>query len=143
MNKNQLPSTIITFIKEHHVLALATTDKDGNSVSCSLFYTFDEDSIYFIFASDEKTEHMHNISKNPMVSASIHLETDIIGTIRGLQIKAKVTRGSKEDIKKYTTRFVYAKLMKNLQVWKMDIISLKFTDNRLGFGKKQIWTKVD
>ena len=140
MNKPSLK--IIEFIHEHHVLALSTVDEENGLASCSVFYVFNGDEISFIFASDEKTEHMQNISKNEKVSCSIHLETKEIGTIRGVQVKAEVKEGSKEDKQAYVKAFPYARVMPNLQVWKMTVNSLKYTDNRLGFGKKELWKRV-
>jgi uncharacterized protein YhbP (UPF0306 family) len=139
---NKLSCKIVEFIQEHHVLALATVNEDKESSSCSVFYVFDEESISFVFASDEKTEHMQNISKNKKVSCSVHLETKEVGTIRGVQVKAEVSEGTKEDKKAYLKAFPYARVMPNLQVWNMSITSLKYTDNRLGFGKKELWERV-
>jgi len=136
---HKLSSKIIKFIQEHHVLALSTINEVGESASCSVFYTFNEADVSFIFASDEKTEHIQNITKNKMVSASIHFETKEVGTIRGLQVKAEVIQGSNEDKQKYLKTFPYARVMPNLQVWNMSVISFKYTDNRLGFGKKENW----
>ena len=42
--------------------------------------------------------------------------------------------------KKYLKRFPYAVLMKT-QLWIVELTFVKFTDNRLGFGKKIIWEK--
>lgn len=138
---NKLSSKISDFIKDHHVLALASVDAQGESSSCSVFYVFDEEEISFVFASDEKTEHMQNISKNERVSGSIHLETKEIGTIRGIQVKAKVSIADAKDKKAYLKAFPYAIVMKDIQVWKMKVHHLKYTDNRLGFGKKEIWER--
>lgn len=139
---HKLSSKIVEFIQEHHVLVLATVNEINESASCSLFYTFDEDEISFVFASDEKTEHMQNISKNRKVSVSIHFETKEVGTIRGLQVKAEVTEGNKEDKQSYLKAFPYARVMPSLHVWSMRVDSLKYTDNRLGFGKKETWERV-
>jgi len=135
---NKLSSKISSFIAEHHVLSLSTC-RNKNISSCSVFYTFNEENNYFIFASDEKTEHIQNILENRSVSCAIHLETKEIGTIRGLQIKAEVFKASKEDKKAYIKAFPYALVMKDLQVWKIEVNFMKFTDNRLGFGKKESW----
>ncbi len=141
MNKPSLK--IIDFISEHHVLSLATVNEKKESFSCSVFYVLNEKTLSLIFASDEKTEHMQNISKINMVSASIHFETKEVGTIRGLQIKAEVLKADEEDKKLYLKAFPYARVMPKLQVWKMKILHLKYTDNRLGFGTKEYWERVN
>ena len=140
---NKPSSKIINFNKEHHVLALASVNEKQVSSSCSVFYAFDEEEMAFIFASDEETEHMKNISKNKKVSCSIHYETKEIGTIRGLQVKATVVKADELDKKAYLKAFPYARVMPNLQVWKMSVSSFKYTDNRLGFGKKELWERTN
>lgn len=135
----KLPSKISEFIKEHHVLALASVNEEAQSSSCSVFYVFNEEEVCFVFASNEDTEHMQNISNNKKVSASIHLETKEVGKIRGLQIKAEVLQADDKDKKAYVKAFAYARVIKNLKLWKMKVSYLKYTDNRFGFGKKEIW----
>jgi uncharacterized protein len=139
---NRLSSKIVNFINEHHVLALASVNEEGESSSCSVFYVFDEEEVSFVFASSEETEHMQNIARLKKVSSSIHLETKEVGIIRGLQVKAEVSKGLEEDKRAYLKAFPYARVMPNLQVWKMKVSSLKYTDNRLGFGKKEIWERL-
>ena len=51
-----------------------------------------------------------------------------------------------ETLKKYKTvylkKFPFA-ILKNTALWYIEPTFLKFTDNRLGFGKKIIWEKAD
>jgi len=138
---NNLDLKISTFIQEHHVLSLSTLDIKNELSSCSVFYTFDEKEVCFVFASEEKTEHIQNILINEKVAASIHFETKEIGTIRGIQVKAIVSKAQSKEKINYLKAFPYAIAMKNLQLWKMKVISFKYTDNRLGFGKKVTWAR--
>jgi uncharacterized protein YhbP (UPF0306 family) len=134
---------IISFIKKHHVLTLATFD--GNAPYCSnVFYAYDAESNAFIFTSDDKTKHFADMKKNKNVSASVVLETKIVGKIQGLQINGTATHPDDETKKRinniYLRRFPYA-IISNADIWMLEIVFAKYTNNMLGFGKKIIWQK--
>ena len=67
-----------------------------------------------------------------------------MGTLRGLQIQGSVFQLlaslEKEAQRAYCKRFPVANLME-LNLWQLDVTYFKFTDNRLGFGKKLIWKR--
>lgn len=130
---------IIEFLEKHHTLSLATC-KDNQLSSCTLFYAYDKQTNAFIVASDTKTEHIQNVLENQNVSGTIHLETDIVGKIQGIQFKA-IMSAFKDERKVYLKRFPFA-LALNPTLWSIAIDSLKMTDNRLGFGKKLMWTRA-
>ncbi|MFA5714103.1 MAG: hypothetical protein WC960_08040 [Bacteroidales bacterium] len=133
------------FIKEHHVVALSVTD--GLDLwSWHAFYSFIEEEMLLVITSEEKTRHIQLFekSKSPCVSGAIALETEIIGILRGVQFKAEMERVRDSYINRYRLsylkRFPYA-VLKGGDLWILKIIQLKFTDNRLGFGKKIIWER--
>jgi hypothetical protein len=97
-----------------------------------------------VFTTDHKTKHAQDALIQNLVSGSIVLETNIIGKIQGVQFQGKMYE-PKEDLLKrvkarYLKRFPVAMLMKT-NLWVVELSFLKFTDNRLGFGKKLIWGK--
>jgi len=125
------------FISLHHVLTLSTS-KDNTPYSSSAFYAYDNNTKTFIIASEEKTTHIQHILLNPIVSLNIHLETTKIGKIQGLQIKAKAKKLEDKTLKNiYFKAFPYA-LTLNPTLWQIKPFWFKYTDNRLGFGKKII-----
>lgn len=132
---------IIEFIKEHHVLTLATCS--GNEPWCAnCFYVYLEKENAFVFTSDMKTKHVQDSLQQHLIAGSVVLETNIIGKIRGLQFQGEMFRlenGLLNVAKKaYLKRFPVAMLMKTT-LWAVKPVLLKYTDNRLGFGKKLIW----
>lgn len=129
---------ITAFIKEHHVMTLATSD--GNGVSaCSLFYAYDEKSISFVVASSDDTTHIKHIELNPDVAGNILLETQQVGKIQGLQFQARMSELFDDKLKKlYFKAFPYA-LALQPKLWQIRVKRFKMTDNRLGFGKKLIF----
>jgi len=142
----QLPEKrFITFLRKHHVFALGTC-RDGTPHTASCFYAFDGENISLIFTSDQHTKHATDMLLNNRVSANIHLETKLVGKIRGIQITGNVrlASGTEESHCRnlYLRRFPYAVIMKTC-FWILEIESMKMTDNRLGFGKKLHWHRND
>lgn len=139
---------ISDFINEHHVLTLAAAA--GGDIWCaSAFYVFDPDNTSFIITSDENTRHMLlalDGKQTGTVSGTIVLETETVGMIRGLQFKARIKKAGTSLLDRarllYLKRFPYA-VLKGGDLWTLELSELKFTDNRLGFGKKLTWKKTD
>lgn len=129
------------FINKHHVLTLATSKK--NIPYCAnCFYVYFEDKNMLVFTTDHETKHAKDTIEQDIVAGSIVLETNVVGKIQGLQLQGKMYKPEKELLKKvkarYLKRFPVAMLMKT-NLWVVELSFLKFTDNRLGFGKKLIW----
>ena len=134
---------IVKFLKKHHVLTIATcAEHDPWCASC--FYVYLEDENALVFTTDTKTRHGQEFVKDPSVAGTIALETKIIGKIRGVQFSGTVSEisGTMSDKAKraYIKRFPVAMLMET-RLWIVDLSYVKYTDNRLGFGKKIIWGK--
>lgn len=132
---------IVEFIQEHHVLTLATTFND-EPYCANCFYVYNEGDNMLIFTSDMDTKHIQQTAHNIFVAGTIVLETSIIGKIQGIQFQGYISQLHGDLLKKakksYIKRFPVAALM-NTVLWGVDLTFLKFTDNRLGFGKKLIW----
>lgn len=138
-----LDKKIVDFIQEHHVLTLATSVND-EPWCFNAFYIYMEEENTFVFTSDFDTRHIKDTAHNIFVAGSVVLETGIIGKIQGLQFQGIISQLSGEDLTKakkaYLKKFPVAMLMKTT-LWCVDLNYAKFTDNRLGFGKKLIWKK--
>ena len=133
-------SKVADFVKEHHVMSLASTFENELSV-CSLFYAYDEDTRCFVVASSLDTLHIKHIMQNKNVAGNILLETQSIGKIQGLQFRGEFLPFKEERLKKlYFKKFPYA-LALNPTLYKIEVDFFKLTNNRLGFGKKLIWTE--
>ncbi len=134
------------FLQNHHLLSLAVCN--SNELWCaSAFYAFNLNinAPSFIIASDIKTKHIQIALSNgdrPIVSGTIALETEKIGIIQGVQFSAilKKVGSSLTDANRllYLKRFPYA-ILKGGDLWELKVTELKFTDNKLGFGKKLIY----
>lgn len=132
---------IVRFFRKHHVLTIATSV--NNEPWCaSCFYVYMEDENFMVFTTDLKTRHGQEFLKNQLVAGTIALETRIIGRIRGVQFQGIISEPSGETAEKvqtaYLKRFPVAMLMET-HLWIVKLTLIKYTDNRLGFGKKLIW----
>jgi uncharacterized protein YhbP (UPF0306 family) len=110
-----------------------------------MFYALLEKEFCLVFTSNKSTRHIKEISQNPLVAGSIVLETETVGKIQGLQFCGTMTEASgKLKLKAtaaYLARFPYA-VLSGTPLWIVEITYAKFTDNRLGFGKKLVWEKT-
>jgi uncharacterized protein YhbP (UPF0306 family) len=134
---------IVKFLRKHHVLTIATCSVNV-SWCASCFYVYLEEENAFVFTSGLKTRHGQEFLKNKLVAGTVALETMIIGKIRGVQFSGKVSEPSGNVLDRvkssYLKRFPVAMLMET-KLWIVELTYIKFTDNRLGFGKKLIWEK--
>jgi hypothetical protein len=132
---------IVKFFKKHHVLTIATT-VDNEPWCANCFYVYLEEENTLVFTTDTETRHGQEFLKNPSVSGSVVLETLVIGKIRGIQFQGTVSEPSGDLAEKvktaYLKHFPVAMLM-DTHLWIVKLNYIKYTDNRLGFGKKLIW----
>ena len=134
---------IIKFFRKHHVLTIATT-VENEPWCANCFYVYLEEENALVFTTDKDTRHGKEFLKNHLVAGSVVLETMVVGRIRGIQFQGIISEPEGELLSKvkwaYLKRFPPAVLM-NTHLWVVDLTLIKMTDNRLGFGKKLVWTK--
>lgn len=143
----ELDSRVVRFIRKHHVLTLATATIDQRGVAepyCSnMFYVYVADRNMFVFSSDSATRHIKDVEANEFVAGSIVLESRIVGNLQGLQFQGRmrsVDRETEGDLRKaYLLKYPFSAAME-LTLWVIEPTFMKLTDNKLGFGKKIIWT---
>ena len=137
-----IDSRVIKFFRRHHVLTIATTVED-EPWCANCFYVYMEEENVLVFTTDHDTRHGKQFVKNPKVGGSVVLETMAIGKIRGIQFQGIVSEPEGEMLSKakwaYLKKFPPAVLM-DTHLWIVNLTLIKMTDNRLGFGKKLIWT---
>jgi uncharacterized protein YhbP (UPF0306 family) len=138
-----IDARVVKFLRKHHVLTIATT-VENEPWCANCFYVYLEEENALVFTTDTDTRHGKEFIKNPLVAGSVVLETMIVGKIRGIQFQGLVSEPEGKMLSKakwaYLKKFPPAVLM-NTHLWIVDLTLIKMTDNRLGFGKKHIWTK--
>jgi uncharacterized protein len=145
LSESALPDDrMVRFIREHHVMTLATSSGENTPWVASCFYTYLADKNWFVFTTDEETRHGSEMGANPAVAVCIALETRITGRIRGLQMTGIARRAAGEESgiasKAFLKQFPIA-MLKKTTLWIFEPDHIKMTDNRLGFGKKLVWNK--
>lgn len=135
-----LAGKIAAFLGEHHLLSLATQGE--RMWCCSMFYAFDSETVSFVVASDEASEHMRNAALNDHVAGTVAFETKTVGKIQGIQFAGRITKADDKSAGiLYYARFPYARAM-NPILWRIRLDEIKMTDNTLGFGKKLSWRRL-
>ena len=133
---------MLHFLRRHHVLTLATC-RDNRPWCCQCFYVYVERLCGLAFTSDTTTRHIIEAMQQPYIAGSIVLETSLIGKLQGIQLEGKLIEADGELLKEiktaYMKRFPIAMLM-NTHLWFIELLTMKMTDNRLGFGKKLYWS---
>jgi uncharacterized protein len=134
---------IIKFFRKHHVLTIATTN-DSEPWCANCFYVYLEEENALVFTSDYETRHGREFLMNSLVAGSVVLETMVLGKIQGIQFQGLVSEPADNLLSKsrtaYLLRFPVAALM-DTRLWIVKLTYVKMTDNRLGFGKKLIWSE--
>ena len=125
------------------MLTIATT-AENEPWCANCFYVYLEEENALVFTTDADTRHGEEFLKNPLVAGSVVLETIVIGKIQGIQFQGLVSEPEGDMLSKakwaYLKRFPPAVLM-DTHLWMVKLTLIKLTDNRLGFGKKLIWTQ--
>lgn len=133
---------IIKFFRKHHVLTIATS-AENEPWCANCFYVYLEEDNAFVFTTDTDTRHGKEFKENSFVAGSVVLETMQVGKIQGIQFQGIVSEPEGEMLSKakwaYLKKFPPAVLM-DTHLWIVRLTLIKMTDNRLGFGKKILWT---
>lgn len=145
MEQPALHKRIRSLFRSHHLLSIATVSEKGPWCA-SCFYARDEENNTLVITTDPATRHGAEFRANPQVAGTISLETKRIGRIRGAQFTGTISEPTGDDLSRartvYLKRFPYAALTE-IHLWVIKLNQIKLTDNRLGFGKKIIWTSGD
>lgn len=138
-----IPSVIARFIRENHVLSLATI-LDERPWAASCFYAFDEERARLIVLTEPSTRHGLAMHANQEVAGTIAGQPQVITDIQGIQFRAHaslLSNGAATDARQlYCERHPAARL-KPAPVWQLLLAELKFTDNSLVFGRKTLWQR--
>jgi len=142
---NHPDQRMVKFLRRHHVMTLATC-YDNRPWCCQCFYVYIDRLCGLAFASDATARHIAEALQQPYIAGSIVLESKIIGKLQGIQLEGKLMEADGDLLKEiktaYIKRFPVALLM-DTKLWFLELLTMKMTDNRLGFGKKLYWSSAD
>lgn len=148
----EIDKRIITFIKKHHVLTLAsaTINQRGEAepYCANMFYAYVAEANAFVFTSSEQTRHVSDVRSNNFVAGSVVVESSVVGKLQGLQFQGRMIKdadhwlGQGKVKSYYLKKFPFA-AVSDLNLWVLELSFMKYTDNRLGFGKKLLWEATE
>lgn len=134
---------IKNFILGQKNLTLCTSE--NNQPYCaSCFYAFIREENILVFKSAKTTKHISQALVNNKVAGTILPDLDDPGTIKGIQFTGIFIPPIDNHLEKlrkvYYKKFPFARAVAG-DLWVIELISIKMTENTLGFGKKIIWEK--
>lgn len=149
-----MPPHIIKFINENFIMSLASWSETGPYI-CNCFYIYvaseNDLSTGLVFASDPGTRHGQEMQLRSNVAVAIHHTIRDVASIQGVQMTGQVKSQRKSsnntviDWKrlqaKYVQTFPESRHMPDLPLWFFKIDWLKYTDNSIQFGHKEIWQR--
>lgn len=134
---------ILKFLKEHHVLTLATC-ADNRPWCASCYYVFMDVEQGFVITSEMDSRHIHEALANTYVSGTVVVESDLPGKTLGVQFEGKLRILDYSLANKaktlYLKKFPLTSLLQNT-FWYIEILSIKYTDNRLQPRNVLFWKK--
>lgn len=133
--------SIRTFIQKQKNFTLCTAV--NNVPYCaSCFYAFLNDNNYLVFSSKKESKHIADALLNNMVAGTIIPDISKLGLIKGIQFSGNfiILSGYMLERAKeaYYLKFPFSITM-NVELWAIELLYIKMTDNKLGFGKKLEW----
>lgn len=138
-----IPDVIAAHIESHHVLGLCVCDEEG-LWAASCFYVFDAHQGDLVILTDAETRHGKQMIRDPLVAGLIAGQPVEIHEIRGLQFTARAAllpEAEREDaLELYACRHPVSRTAE-AEVWRLQLQTLKFTDNRVSFGHKTYWSR--
>lgn len=132
-----MDTRISKFISNNKLLALSVIDDTSNDIcvyTASCYYAFCIDSFSLIFKSSADSKHIKLAIKFPKCGVNI-AKDGALKTLQGVQIKAHFKHATAEQKALYYKTFSYAKLGLG-EVFSLEILWAKYTDNSLFLGKK-------
>ncbi|MHB8259963.1 MAG: pyridoxamine 5'-phosphate oxidase family protein [Bacteroidia bacterium] len=143
LKASSLDKPISLFIQSQTALTIATCFQDM-PYCASCYYAFLEKQNAIVFKSSRDTQHIIYALQNKQVAGTITPDKSEVGKIKGIQFSGEFIE-PKDDLLKeaksaYIKKYPFSVAFKG-DFWLIELTSIKYTDNTLGFGKKLKWEK--
>jgi hypothetical protein len=119
-------------------------DETGHPHCFTCFYSFDPEEMLLHYKSANETQHSALLLKKPLVAGTIVPDALDVLHIKGVQFQGIILPFDHSHYKDASTHYhgkhPVALLMPG-EIWTIKLLTIKFTDNTLGFGKKQLWER--
>lgn len=142
---NIIPQSLVDYLTSHHVLSVAGMDEQG-LWAANCFYVWSNVAQGFVILSSLKTRHGMIMLNAPLVCGTITTQEQTVAHLQGIQFSAKAIllsdKAEKQARKLYYEVFPIARA-KPAPIWLLEVEMLKMTNNRLGFGHKTTWQRIE
>jgi uncharacterized protein YhbP (UPF0306 family) len=157
MPETSLHEKVLTYLKEHNAMTLAT-NSGRQPWAASVFYVHD-DHLNLYFLSDPASRHCQQLAENPRVSATINEDYHDWRSIKGIQLEGlaeKVTSllEKTKALSLYLSKFPFVKDFATsplaflshmvisgkpfpVEVYKVTSEHLFYLDNETGFSQRE------
>ena len=137
--------SIVKFLSEKKVITLASSINE-QPYCAHCFFAFDQENNRLLFLSDENTRHVSEALQNNLVAGTVNSESISVAKLQGIQFTGNFIKPDKQVQKQmyevYYNKYQFARA-KPAPIWAVELVSMKMTDNTLGFGTKHHWGKSD
>ncbi len=135
---------IDAFIAKQHCANICSVDEAGHPYCFSCFYTYNKENTLLYFKTSDSTRHAAMMLKQALVAGTILPDKLNFLQIKGIQLEGRVienhhplaAHASSQYYKQHPTALAMPG-----DIWIIQIDSIKFTDNTLGFGTKLHWQR--
>lgn len=137
--------TIINFLQEQTCATLCCTDADGKPYCFSCYYVFDKEIELLYFKSSADAHHSVLLNKKPELAGTVLPDKLNKLMIRGIQLQGEVLPFhhalAKDATARYHKKYPMALAIKG-DVRAVLLNTIKITDSKLGFAKKNNWKRT-
>jgi uncharacterized protein len=134
------------YITGQSCASICCIDDNGLPYCFSCFYAYNSNERLLYYKSPNEARHSKMILVNPAVAGTIMPDKLNKLHVKGIQFEGKVLplehKSSKNAAAFYYIKNPVAVAMPG-EIWTIQINSIKFTDSRLGFGKKLSWSREE
>lgn len=143
-----LPDAVAAYLREHHVMTLATLGADG-PWAAAVFYAHVGVALFFLSAPT--TRHARNLARDARCAATIQDDVADWQAVRGVQLEGRAQRLEGDDARAaqrlYGAKFpliadlgraplAIAQAFDKVAWYRLDAERLYFIDNSRGFGHR-------
>jgi|RhiMetdeSRZDD1v2_1073273.scaffolds.fasta_scaffold00470_22 uncharacterized protein len=135
---------IAEFLQQQTCSALCCVGSDGLPWCFSCYYAFDPENGLLYFKSSAQTKHAQIMLGNPLVAGTILPDKLNKLQSRGIQYQGIILPPG-HPLTQHASSFYYKKhpVARAIpgDIYTLQLNTVKFTDNSLGFGKKFTWSR--
>ena len=139
---SDFPGTIVQFLERNRV-ATVCFSRNGDLHAVNCFFAFDAELMLLYFKSSEGSNHDDLVFSGNGVVGGILPDMISVNALHGMQFRGNTVPPGAIDSDRatriYGGKFGFSRFLPGY-FWAVKLAFVKFTDNRVRFGHKVIWT---